>query len=645
MLRLPISLSNKRLALQRLLVDIILCSLAFIVVIVFPIAHQLGVYITKSIFFHILVYGTISALSLVYFKIYRNIWNCVSLRDVLPLIGASALNVIGYALAIAATIHRSNLPPLDLVVWTLGILWAANVGFLILPRLLARMLSEAQRAQSGEAIKGGTGTTAVLVTGDSARIQAFIRDLARSSSPPQKVVGLLASDQRLVGSFIHGTQILGTVRGLDKVLANTLWQDGARPTMLVLAKDDASRQDYEQVVEAATRVGMRAARLAPVGSLHDSYSVRPINLNDLLGRPEIKSDAFSLGEMIKGRRIFVTGAGGSIGSELCRQISKFRPECLAVADSGEFNLYSIDKELREDFTDLNVITSLVNIRDRELIGNWIRDIHPDIVFHAAALKHVPMLEEHPLEGIRTNVIGTANVADACIRHGVPVMVTVSTDKAVNPCNVMGATKRMAEAYCQGLDRSGAGKTRFITVRFGNVLGSMGSVVPLFQKQIEAGGPVTVTHPEVVRFFMTIPEAVTLILQSAANGIKADKERGSIYVLDMGKPIKIVDLARQMIQLSGYRPDIDIEVQYIGLRPGEKLFEEIAYDDEATTMTTAQSILKLTPRIIDFSILRAHLQEMQLACERNDYVRALGILQAVVPEFQYVSDNLLSTKIS
>jgi FlaA1/EpsC-like NDP-sugar epimerase len=306
-----------------------------------------------------------------------------------------------------------------------------------------------------------------------------------------------------------------------------------------------------------------------------------------------------------------------------------------VLDSSEFNLYSIDRELEERHPQLKKQLALVDVRDAELVALWIQVTNPDIVFHAAALKHVPLLENHPLEAIKTNVLGTINVAEACFDNAVATMVTISTDKAVNPSNVMGATKRLAEAYCQGLDQSTAhyGTTRFITVRFGNVLGSAGSVVPLFQRQIEDGGPITVTHSEIKRYFMTIPEAVTLVLQAGAQGIGRENERGSIYVLDMGDPVKIVDLARNMIRLSGFRPDVDIKVEIVGLRPGEKLYEEIAYSDESIAQTHSKFVLRISPRVTDLRIVRHTVQELRQACIAGDLTRAMRLLHVLVPEYK------------
>jgi O-antigen biosynthesis protein WbqV len=269
-----------------------------------------------------------------------------------------------------------------------------------------------------------------------------------------------------------------------------------------------------------------------------------------------------------------------------------------------------------------------------MVSFWFDKVRPEIVFHAAALKHVPLLEEHPMEGVKTNVLGTINIAEACLKFSAAAMVTISTDKAVNPGNVMGATKRLAESYCQGLDQLSRNHngTHFVTVRFGNVLGSTGSVVPLFQRQIESGGPVTITHPEIERYFMTIPEAVTLVLQAGGRGMSSLAQRGGIYVLDMGQPVKIIDLARHMIQLSGLRPEIDIPIKVVGLRPGEKLYEEVMHDDESLLVSGDGPVMQIVPRATDLAILRQQVEKLRQACLGKDEPRVLRLLKISVPEY-------------
>ncbi|MCR6629402.1 MAG: polysaccharide biosynthesis protein [Magnetospirillum sp.] len=388
------------------------------------------------------------------------------------------------------------------------------------------------------------------------------------------------------------------------------------------------------LVDVTAELGLALARLPRMTDFNDPQQrlqINPIAVEDLLGRAQVVLDRSGPVGMAKGRRVLVTGAGGSIGSELVRQLADLEPARLILVEASEYALYTIDMELAERFPAVDRRAVIANVRDRAVIDALFAEEKPELVFHAAALKHVPLVEDNPVEGVRTNTFGSRNIADACIAAGVAAMVMISTDKAVNPTNVMGATKRLAESYCQALDLEGRG-TRFITVRFGNVLGSTGSVVPRFQAQLRAGGPITVTHPEMERFFMTIREAVELVLQASALGISQHDE-GKIYVLDMGKPVKIVDLARQMIRLAGLRPDKDVAIEFTGLRPGEKLFEEIFHGGEQPVPTRQDGILLASPRLVQLDEFRAGLAALEDACRHRDEGTTLALVKRLVPEFE------------
>jgi O-antigen biosynthesis protein WbqV len=354
---------------------------------------------------------------------------------------------------------------------------------------------------------------------------------------------------------------------------------------------------------------------------------------DLLGRPQTVLDREAMDRLVRGRRVLVTGAGGSIGSELVRQISARNPAKLILVENSEFQLYAIDREVEETWPQLARDAAIADIRDAERL-RWLMHAHrPEIVFHAAALKHVPLLEANPSEGALTNAIGTRNVADAAIGAGVQAVVMISTDKAVNPTNVLGASKRIAEMLCQTLDAA-AGGTRFVTVRFGNVLGSSGSVVPLFQRQLAAGGPLTVTHPDVERYFMTIREAVELVLQASVLATSDEASaRGGILVLEMGEPVRIQDLARRMIRLAGKRPDIDVTVAFTGLRPGEKLFEELFHAEEQATPTSITGIKLAQSRAADLARLRAALDRLEALARAGDAEATLAAMRELVPEYR------------
>ena len=339
--------------------------------------------------------------------------------------------------------------------------------------------------------------------------------------------------------------------------------------------------------------------------------------------------------LIKGRTILITGAGGSIGGELSRQVANLKPSRVILFDNSEYNLYSINQELSDSFPNVSRRVILGDIRDRVLLTHTFSQERPELVFHAAALKHVPLAETNPCEAVSINVAGTRLVADTCAKFGVTAMVQISTDKAVNPTSVMGATKRLAESYCQALDSSNLReKPRYTTVRFGNVLGSNGSVVPLFQQQLAQGGPLTVTHPEITRYFMTVSEAVELVLQATTLAVAPrNSQSQQLYVLDMGEPIKILSLARQVIRLSGLRPDVDVKIDYIGLRPGEKLSEELFHEGEGLTPTIYESIRVADARPIDLPTMEESLNKLAEKAEAHEIQLTLELLQQLVPEYQ------------
>jgi FlaA1/EpsC-like NDP-sugar epimerase len=365
-----------------------------------------------------------------------------------------------------------------------------------------------------------------------------------------------------------------------------------------------------------------------------------VAIEDLLDRPQRPLDREAMARLVHGRRVLVTGAGGTIGSELARQIAALGPAELVLADNSEYALYEIDLELSEAAPDVPRVSLIADIRDRDRMLALFARHRPELVFHAAALKHVPIVEANPAEGVLTNAVGTRHVADAARAHGALAMVLISTDKAVNPTSVMGATKRLAEMYCQALDlraRADGAGTRFVTVRFGNVLGSTGSVVPLFRRQLERGGPLTVTHPDMRRYFMTVREAVGLVLAATVlrvrdEGLPEAARQGGIFVLDMGEPVKIVDLARRMIRLAGLRPEIDVAIRYTGLRPGEKLYEELFHGRETLVEAGAPGLLMAAPRTADLALVARAMDEAGAASRAGREGAALSVLAALVPEF-------------
>ncbi|KQT54163.1 hypothetical protein ASG43_00585 [Aureimonas sp. Leaf454] len=478
----------------------------------------------------------------------------------------------------------------------------------------------------------------VILVGATDNAEAFIKAVAERDRRNFDVLAIIDERGRRSGRFIRGVPVVGT---LDR-LAETVKRYealGKRPEALILTR---TRDDYArhallgELVELAAEQGLELLSLPDMFDFRDITTVsdlQPIELEDLLERKERKLDTDDVAHLIGGHTVLITGAGGSIGSELTRQIAQLGPARMVLVDASEFLLYTIESDLRRAHPELDLHAALCNVREKASVSRIMQTHRPSVVFHAAALKHVPIVEAQPLEGLFTNTIGTRNVAEAAVAAKVELMVMVSTDKAVNPTNVMGASKRLAEMCCQTMDLSHeTGGTHFVTVRFGNVLGSAGSVIPLFEKQLKAGGPLTVTHPDVERYFMTIPEACLLILHSAAHSLSDGWGRGQIFVLDMGKPVKIIDLARNVIKLSGLKPEIDIQIVFTGLRPGEKLYEELFDTQERLAPTRVDGIFSAFPRTIEWAVLQRIIDEMKRLIELGDAPRALRLLKSTIPDF-------------
>ena len=402
------------------------------------------------------------------------------------------------------------------------------------------------------------------------------------------------------------------------------------PNMALAQKEEERLLRYCEALNVRVLVVPNAEEMKG-GVIH--RSIRRINIEDLLGRDEIQINMKEIGTLLQGKCVLVTGAAGSIGSEICRQLAKFNIRQLVCYDMGETPMHNLRLELEEQYPQLKFIPVIGDVRSQDRLDFVFRTCHPQVVFHAAAYKHVPLMEENPCEAVRVNVYGTRNVADAAVKYGIEKFVMVSTDKAVNPTNIMGCSKRLAEIYVQSLNMAiqkgeVKGKTKFITTRFGNVLGSNGSVIPRFKEQIKNGGPVTVTHPDIIRFFMTIPEACRLVLEAGTMG-----NGGEIFVFDMGEPVKIADLARRMIELAGFRPEQDIEIKYTGLRPGEKLYEEVLSDKENTKETPHPKINVAAVREYNYKEILPHIELLTRLSTEVQIAEMVIEMKAVVPEFK------------
>ncbi len=618
-------------------------------------------------------FASAAAFALAYNIASGQIWAIGGLPDLEPLLpGALAYGLLGVAMAYWQDQHRAvwrytsltdairivRVSFLTTLVFVPLLIWASPfadtprlapvLAFFLMAALMALPRVAARARADGRIPKPFTThprlhphSVPVMVVGQLERIEPFIRNLLRDKDRAYAAVAILTDAADLHGRHLHGVAVLGAPDDLGGAMA-FLAQRQIRPQRLIIADDRVSEDRISEFLDLASAHGMsvgilpRLIDFADHGAAQTSIA-RPIALTDLLGRPQAVLDRTALHKLIAGQRVLITGAGGSIGSELARQVCGYAPSRVVLLDASEFNLYTIGQEMDGLQGAPSWRAALCNVRDEAALARIFAEERPDLVFHAAALKHVPLVEQNVLEGVHTNVIGARNVAEACAKFAVRAMVMISTDKAVNPANVMGATKRWAEAYCQAMDLM-EGDTRFTAVRFGNVLGSNGSVVPLFQKQILEGGPVTITHPDVTRFFMTIPEAVELVLQASASGISANAPRGEVYVLDMGKPIKIIDLARQMIRLSGKQPDIDIKIEYIGLRPGEKLHEELVHEHEShTAFMAGGAAFAVSPRTTELAILRRQIGELVRAVGAQDEDKVLRLIRSAVPEFQFQGD--------
>jgi FlaA1/EpsC-like NDP-sugar epimerase len=544
--------------------------------------------------------------------LYRGLWRFASLPDLSNIARGTGFGAIFIGVALFLFDRLSNTPRTTLLIYPL--LLTALLGG---PRLMYRYWKDHRLD-----LYGRLDRKRVLVLGAGRAGELLVRDL--KSAGKYMAIGFLDDDAKLLGARLHGLPVLGTLADLDRIAREVAAE------MLLIAMPSISRPKMQRVVEACEASGLpfrMVPRLQDVVSGKSNFnSLKEVAIEDLLGREPVQLDWTAIRQQLSGKRIMVTGGGGSIGAELCRQAARLGCESLTIIELSEFNLYQIERELKGGFPELQLNVFLGDVGDNATLEFVIGQSKPEVVFHAAAYKHVPMLQQQPREAIRNNVLATLNLAQAVRDAGCDIFVLISTDKAVNPANVMGASKRASELACQMIAK--LGKTKFITVRFGNVLDSAGSVVPLFREQIRAGGPVTVTHPEITRYFMTIPEACQLIFQASVLG-----RGGEIFALDMGEPVLIRYLAEQMIRLAGKEPGRDINIVYTGLREGEKLFEELFYAQENYDSTAHDKIFLAKGRDV-FEASRdsaSVFARMALATRQFDEMTLRQCLNDLVPE--------------
>ncbi|MET0366101.1 MAG: nucleoside-diphosphate sugar epimerase/dehydratase [Sphingobium sp.] len=574
-----------------------------------------------------LLFCTIAVVGFFFTGLYQRSWRFLSFGDGLFLTGSVA---VGLCAAWAASLltgavsgRVGSIVSIVAVHYTLSLVAMAGM------RVARRGVREYVRHRLHAPHRANCKRA--LLLGDTDWARAMIELIHADERSHMEVVGVLTPDGRDRTLKIANVPILGTPAMFTAIVA-MLEARNRRPTCIILRDDGRTleKRDFALLVSTAEQLKLDVARAGDPWSQmakgKPRVDLQYLPLAELLGRPEFQLERGYISRLVTGRRLMVTGAGGTIGSELVRQLAPFKPSEIVLLDHAEYNLYAIDMEARENFPDIVFHPALCSVRQMAAVREVFDRHRPEIVFHAAALKHVPMVEENPCAGVHTNVVGTRNVANAACEFGARAMVQVSTDKAVNPVGMMGATKRAGELYCQALDLIGeddANAPRFMTVRFGNVLGSSGSLIPLFARQLAQGKPLTVTHPDIERFFMTVKEAVQLILQGSADAMHNDRGRGAIFVLDMGKPIKIVDIARRMIRLAGLEPDIDVPINFVGLRPGEKLYEELFDSSEERLDSSIAGIFEARPIPVPLATLSkrfAQLERLVLAGDAEGVCR-------------------------
>jgi len=544
--------------------------------------------------------------------LYRGLWRFASVPDLKNIVLASVLGGAAVALLLFLFLDRAEgVPRLALLLYPVALSLLLGA-----PRLLYRAWKDSEGTREAVGVR-----ERLLILGAGPTAESLARDLKRSDR--YEVVGFLDDDRSIQGAKIYGLPVLGRIDALATIAGE------AAVTQVAIALGGADAEQLGRIAAQCERLRLRFSRVpAPEEMLQDGWmhgGLKDVAIEDLLGRDPVLPDWAAIRESLAGRCVLVTGAGGSIGSELARQCAGHGVARLVLIECSELALHALQLDLRERFPKLDVTWVLGDCGDEVLMRRTVMQHRPDDLFHAAAYKHVPLLEAQPREAVRNNLLATDVVARVAVEGGVGTLVLISTDKAVNPANMLGASKRLAELAC--LARCEGSATSLVTVRFGNVLDSAGSVVPLFREQIRRGGPVTVTHPDVSRYFMTIPEACQLILQA-----KTLRDGSGIFTLDMGRPVQIRVLAEQMVRLAGFTPYRDIDIEYTGLRAGEKLHEELFHAEENYSQTVHPKIFQAAPRPVDFTAFEATLKALRVAVQRDDDIEIRRVIAEAIPEF-------------
>ncbi len=578
------------------------------------------VFVNNEIYFILGILAFINILMLAAFRLYNNLWEYASVDEVIQIVLATVLGTLGGAVFL--WIIGTRLP-----IRVFAVSCFLNIFFMGGMRFAFRIMRQKGRAFASKQRMGDRPRTLVVGAGETGSL-AIGRMASKDPLMPGIPIVATDDDPAKRGQRIHGVKVCGTTDDIADLV------DRYDIQQIVVAIPSSTPEERKRIYGACTKTDCRLRTLPNVRALSldeiGDVSLRDVDVADLLGREEIVLNTRAVSGYIAGETVLVTGGGGSIGSELCRQLCTVAPARIVIFDIYENDAYMLRNELLSEYDDIDIVIEVGNVCDLDRINEVFAKYRPGAVFHAAAHKHVPLMEHCPREAVHNNVFGTLNAVRAADAYGAARFIFISTDKAVNPTSVMGATKRMGEMVVQYYARTS--KTIFSAVRFGNVLGSNGSVIPVFQRQIAAGGPVTVTHPDIERFFMTIPEASRLVIQAGgmANG-------GEIFILDMGEPVKIVDLAKGLIQLQGLTPDVDIKIAFTGLREGEKMYEELLMDEESTLPTDNQSIMISTGQEISYDQVAAKLDELEHALQASDE-EAIHLLEQAVPTYRYTSNG-------
>lgn len=611
--KMRLKFTAKRLLL--LLIDVVLLNMALWFSFYLRYEGKIPLSFIQSWGYMALVMTSIRIACFVTFGLYQSLWKYSSIPELCQILKAVLVSsVLQYLISklIGFGVSRS------VFVIDFGVVLILTGGARLAIRMRREVLTGWDPAKK---------VKRVLVVGAGNAGALIIREMLREQPVTYHPVAVVDDDPNKIFSRLHGVPVAGKVEQLAQVSRKYAADE------ILVAIPSASKSRLREIVNQAKKTGLPVRILPGILAMANGEEVslnqaREVQIEDLLGRKPVQVDLAAMAGYLQGERILVTGAGGSIGSELCRQISGFSPGILLLLGRGENSIYEIDQELNFSHPGVRKKALIADVRDRMKMERIFREYRPTVVFHAAAHKHVPLMEDAPDEAIKNNIFGTKNLAELADKYGVKRFVLVSTDKAVNPTSVMGATKRMAEKIIQYM--AAHSKTRYCAVRFGNVLGSRGSVVPLFQKQIAAGGPVTITHPEMTRYFMTIPEAVSLVIQAGAM-----EANGEIFLLDMGEPVRILDLARDLIRLSGLEPDKDIKIQYCGVRPGEKIIEELLTAEEGVATTKYERIYVSTPQSMNWQQFRRDLLELEELLVSGDWAKMTEKLWQIIHEEQQV----------